>query len=215
MYSLDDHTHSDVIKEIFSTRVLSLLGNVKLDYIISKIRISSLQNILEIGTFAGGTAYILAKNFPNKKIYTIDVNKFDEYFKQLDHYPKILGHVKNLYPEIEINEDSIVKIQNIYKSLCSNTHFLQGDVSIVDFNDIDCVIIDGDHSPDALLKDLNYTYNNMKQGLIFVDDCVYPYIAKTCKEFCRRHNLDYEFSVYCSYNNNPFKGFDICLIKKN
>lgn len=212
MYTFQQPLCQDQIKKFLIEKPLSLLNGDKLNFIIFMIKQQGLTNILEVGTFAGGTAYLLAKEFNNSQITTIDLNNFEEYFQQYDHRDKILKSLQQQYPEINIQEDSIVCIQEIYKSLSPNAEFLTGDVTSVNVSNCDAIIIDGDHNINGLQSDLDYCYTNMTSGLIFVDDCVHAHIKKTCVDFCVRNNIEYSFEVHCDYGTTS--GKDLCVITK-
>jgi hypothetical protein len=213
MYSFNDLYAQDLIKEIFIKKPLSFLNGDKLNFIIFMIKQYGLQNILEVGTFAGGTTYLLSKEFPDSQITTIDLNNFEEYFQQYDHRDKILTSIQQGYPEINMQVDSVVRVQTIYKSLSPNAKFLTGDLKSVDIANYDAIIVDGDHTEHGLLADLNYCYANMKPGLIFVDDCAIAHIKQTCEDFCSCNNIEYKFEVYCNYG--ALSGLDLCIIRKH
>jgi len=212
MYYFEDSNCQDRIKNFFIDKPLSFLNGDKLNYIIFMIHQHGLQNILEVGTFAGGTTYLLAREFPNSQITTIDLNNFEEYFQKWDH-ARILTSIQQGYPEVNMQIDSVVRVQNIYKSLSPNARFLTGDLKSVDISNCDAIIIDGDHSTKGLLSDLNYCYTNMKPGMIFVDDCVHKHIKQGCEDFCSRNNIEYKFEVHCDYGT--ISGLDLCVIRKH
>lgn len=211
MYYFEQDHCQDKIKDILINRPLSLLAGDKLNFIIFMIKKYRLTNILEVGTFAGGTSYLLSKELPDSQITTIDLNNFEEYFKQPGH-DKILKSIKEGYYDLDIDSTSIRKIQKIYKSMSSNVRYLTGNLTSIDISNFDAVIIDGDHTIEGLISDLNYSFKNMKSGLIFVDDCVHAHIKQCCEEFCKANNIEYEFSVHCSYGE--ISGTDLCVIKK-
>lgn len=207
--NFDDDFYQQEIKEILKTRPLSLLAGDKLNRIIDVIKQYNCKNILEIGTFGGGTAYLLSKELPDCNVTTIDINQFEEYFKnsQNDH---VFKSIKGWYPDIEIKTDSILKVQKIYQELDPSIVFIVGNLYDLKIKRYDFVIIDGDHSPYELIKNLNFIFYNIKKGIIVVDDCVYPHIQKICKKFCR--GKQYWFDVYKDYGN--VKGNDLCFILK-
>ena len=213
MYYFEDPYCQDRIRKFLIDKPLSFLNGDKLNFIIFMIKQHGLTNILEVGTFAGGTTYLLAKEFPDSQITTIDLNNFEEYFQQYDHRDKILTSIQQGYPEIDMQVDSVGRIQNIYKSLSPNARFLTGDLKSVDVSNYDAIIIDGDHTEQGLLSDLNYCYTNMKSGLIFVDDCVHDHIKQGCEDFCFRNNIEYTFEVHCDYGT--ISGLDLCVIRKH
>jgi hypothetical protein len=213
MYYFEQPDCQDRIRKFLIDKPLSFLNGDKLNFIIFMIKKYGLHNILEVGTFAGGTTYLLSKEFPNSQITTIDINEFEEYFQQYDH-ERILKSIQQDYPEIDMQVDSVVRIQNIYKSLSPNAKFLTGDLKSVDVSKCDAIIIDGDHTEQGLLSDLTYCYTNMKPGLIFVDDCVHEHIKRACENFCSQNSIECKFEVYCSYNDT-YAGLDLCVIRKH
>ena len=212
MYYFEQPYCQDQIRKFLIDKPLSFLNGDKLSFIIFMIKKHGLQNIFEVGTFAGGTTYLLSKEFPNSQITTIDLNNFEEYFQQYDHRDKILTSIQQGYPEIDMQVDSVVRIQNIYKSLSPNAIFLTGDLKSIDISNCDAIIIDGDHSTHGLLSDLEYCYTNMKPGLIFVDDCLVPHIKQACEDFCSRNKIECAFEVHCDYGT--ISGNDLCVIEK-
>ena len=211
MYYFEQSYCQDLIKKILIDKPLSFLNGDKLNFIIFMIKQNRLINILEVGTFAGGTTYLLSKEFPNSQITTIDLNNFEEYFQQYGQ-ETILTAIQQGYPAIDMQVDSVVRVQEIYKSLSPNARFLIGDLESVNISSCDAVIIDGDHTEHGLLSDLEYCYTNMKPGLIFVDDCVHPHIKQACENFCSRSNIEYSFEVFCDYGT--ISGKDLCVIEK-
>lgn len=211
MYYFEQLDCQDRIRKFLIDKPLSFLNGDKLSFIIFMIKKHGLQNILEVGTFAGGTTYLLSKEFPDSQITTIDLNNFEEYFQQWDHN-RILRSIQQGYPEINMQIDSVIRVQEIYKSLSPNARFLTGDLKLIDVSNCDAVIIDGDHTEQGLLSDLDYCYTNMNPGLIFVDDCAVPHIKQACEDFCSRNNIEYSFEVYCDFGTTS--GLDLCIIEK-
>ena len=211
MYYFEQPYCQDLIKKILIDKPLSFLNGDKLNFIIFMIKQHGLINIFEVGTFAGGTTYLLSKEFPNSQITTIDLNNFEEYFQQYGQ-EWILTSIQQGYPEINMQVDSVVRIQEIYKSLSPNARFITGDVKSVDISNVDAIIIDGDHTEHGLLSDLEYCYATMKSGFIFVDDCVHTHIKRACEEFCLHNNIEYSFEVFCDHGT--LSGKDLCVIEK-
>jgi hypothetical protein len=215
MYEFDNELDKPFIEEILIERPLYLLGGYKLKCIIDTINKYNLNNILEVGTFAGGTSYILAKQFPYKTITTADINNFEVYFTQLDH-DKHLAMIQGWYPNINIQPNSIVKIQQIYKNNCENMTLFEGNWHTMDVSTFDAILIDGDHSITALLADLTHAHTNMKKpGIIIVDDCVYPHIRQYTQEYCISNNLSFSFecpATYTKHNGDTIQGDDMCII---
>jgi predicted O-methyltransferase YrrM len=218
MYEFDNELDKPFIEEILINRPLSLMGDFKVKYITDIINKHNLNNILEVGTFAGGTTYLLAKQFPNKSITTVDLNNFEVYFTKFDH-DKHLEMIQRWYPDITIQPNSIVKIQQLYKNNCENIILFEGNWHTTDISTFDAIFIDGDHSIDALTADLTYAYANMKKpGIIIVDDCVFSYIRLYTQEFCISNSLPFSFechATYTQFNGDIIQGDDLCIITVN
>jgi hypothetical protein len=215
MYYFNQPHCQDLIKEIFVQTPFSRLAGPKLNFIIAMIKQHDLTDILEIGTYAGGTAYLLAKEFPHSQITTVDLNNFEEYFQELDGAKFLRSH-QTRYPQVDMQAHSMVHIQKIYKDLSPNCRWLTGDVTSIDVTNCDAVIVDGDHTITGMLSDLNHCWTNMRPGLVFVDDCVYPGIRRVCEEFCSRHGIEHTFEVHSDYQHlGSYVGMDLCVMRKS
>lgn len=188
MLYFENEFDKEKIKEIFVKKPLSYLNGLKLEKIFGLIKHYNCQNIIEIGTFAGGTSYLLQQKFPERSVTTIDTNMFEAYFTYRDHY-KILNSVKESYPTVNIENDSILKIQKIYKEIEPKINFLQGNFLKLDIKNYDFFIVDDDHNTNHLFNNLEYIYNNSK-GIVVVDDCVYPGIKNACVKFCWKYKIE-------------------------
>jgi hypothetical protein len=215
MYYFENENDREFIISTFIKKPCSLMHSEKTDRIIESIKKFNCQNILEIGTFAGGTAYLLKKNLNDRSVTTIDINRFDQFFNMYDHR-KILKSLKNGYPEIHIDKNSILKIQKIYKDLEPEITFLEGTINDVDIEKYDFFIVDDDHRADVLYSNLESIYQKMEKGIIVVDDCVHEHIKNTCISFCEKNNIqekDYYFDTFMDYGT--IKGYDLFFIIKN
>jgi hypothetical protein len=161
----------------------------KLNIIIKAIEENQLTQVLEIGTFAGGTTYLLAKAFPNISITTVDPNNFEKYFTEQGHIDNLI-YLQSVYPELQLEPASFRHIQKLYKKECNNLTLITDIVDNIDISQMDCIIVDGDHDSEVLKTDLAYCYANMKPGIIFVDDCMYQSIGECSKKFAKEHDLD-------------------------
>jgi hypothetical protein len=211
MYRVDDASVEKEVIEILTSRPMSLMPINKLTPIIKAINDFKLTQILEIGTFAGGTTYILAKAFPNNSITTVDPSNFEEYFEMQGH-PDHLMHLQSKYPELTLEPASFRHIQKLYKKQCGNITLITDVVHNVDISQMDCIIVDGSHKDDILKTDLEYCYANMKPGIIFIDDCMYQQINECANEFAKEHNLEL---VYFDIEHNGEWKTDLCAIITN
>jgi hypothetical protein len=213
MYRVDDASVEKEVIEILTSRPMSLLPMDKLQPIIEIIKEYQLEQILEIGTFAGGTAYLLATAFPNNSITTVDPSNFEEYFTKHEHQNH-LAYLQSKYPEFILEPASFRHIQKLYKKACNNITLLTDIVYNVDISQMDCIIVDGDHKTEVLKSDLEYCYANMKPGIIFVDDCMYKHISYVSKKFAKEHNLELVFFDQCVEHLGEWKT-DLCAIVTN
>jgi len=216
--SFDKESDLNKIKSICENKVCSLMWDEKVNLIISYIKKYKCKNLIEVGTFAGGTAYKLKKALPDVNVTTIDTNKFKE-FLSINHNYHILESVKSLYTEIDIDDSSILKIQKIYKELLPEINFIEGSALDLNVKQYDCVIIDDDHYVQTLNNHLNHFYTNMEKGIIIVDDCIFEHISDICINFCSSNNIpkqNYKFDCYINYNDIlPREGNDLFIIGKN
>ena len=211
MYRVDDSSVEKEVIEILTSRPLSLMPVNKLTHIIKAINDYKLTQVLEIGTFAGGTTYILAKALPSKSITTVDPSNFEEYFTNYEHLNHLMV-LQSRYPELTLEPASFRHIQKLYKKQCDNITLITDVVHNVDISQMSCIILDGSHKDEVLKTDLEYCYANMKPGIIFVDDCMYQQIKKGVNRFAKEHNLEL---VYFNIEHNGEWKPDLCAIMTN
>ena len=211
MYRVDDSSVEKEVMGILTSRPMSLIPMNKLTTIITAINDYKLTQVLEIGTFAGGTTYVLAKALPNNSITTVDPSNFEEYFTEQDH-PNHLIYLQSRYPELILEPASFRHIQKLYKKECDNITLITNVVHNVDISQMSCIIVDGSHKDYDLKNDLKYCYANMKPGIIFVDDCAYKLIAECANSFAKEHNLEL---VYFDIEHNGKWKTDLCAIITN
>ena len=211
MYRVDDSSVEKEVIEILTSRPLSLMPMNKLTHIIKAINDYKLTQVLEIGTFAGGTTYILAKALPSKSITTVDPSNFEEYFTKYDHLNHLMV-LRSRYPELTLEPASFRHIQKLYKKQCDNITLITDVVHNVDISQMSCIILDGSHKDEVLKTDLEYCYANMKPGIIFVDDCMYQQINECANRFAKEHNLEL---VYFNIEHNGEWKPDLCAIMTN
>ena len=136
--------------------------------------------VLETGFCTGRSAYSVLLNGKNiKKFMTIDIN-FDYNKFGRDMLSKFKNYYNNFY-YIEGNSSTIL-----------TQKFLDKEFE----NGIDWFTVDGDHSYEGCLTDLENVYNHInKNGIIIIDDyksgppngCHIPQVTKACDEFHLRH----------------------------
>jgi predicted O-methyltransferase YrrM len=155
--------------------------NIKMaDYaypIINKIIGLFPNNYLEIGIFSGQGIKELAREHKDKTLFAVDPFIEDGYTQQDSGYKT----QEKMTSKREETMENINGISNIsffeMKSKDFYDALLAGDFP-EDFN-IDCVFIDGDHSYQACLDDIELAVKLIgeKKGVIFVDDFDLPAIS--------------------------------------
>ena len=190
----------DKVKKVLLENPLSLMGEDKNAVLQRMVKKSRPKKILEIGTFAAGTAYRLAKANPHAEVVSIDVNDFESSFSKGDHSP-ILRMMQTKYGHLNIGVEDILKVQKIYESECDNLTLRQATVTDIDVSDFDFVLVDGDHSTEGCSLDLETIVQNNNKCNIVVDDCYLKQIHKLLEPFAKRNNMKLKF-VYTDIKKN-------------
>ena len=102
------------------SKPVTLMPGPKIDYLIKFIDRYKPKKILEVGSFAGGTAFTLAKKFPYSDIISIDNHHFILQIQNTDHV--LLKWVEELY-KVKLTFDIINKIHPIYERHANNLKF--------------------------------------------------------------------------------------------
>jgi predicted O-methyltransferase YrrM len=110
-------------------------------------------NILEIGSYAGGSAAAFVKYFPNINIFCFDINISN--FKYKSKNIHVFG--------IDINNEK--KINKVLESI-----FLQ-----YNFDKFDVIIDDGSHNLSDILNGLKFFFKRVKSnGIYIIEDFKHP-----------------------------------------
>ena len=190
----------DKVKKVLLENPLSLMGEDKNAVLQRMVKKSRAKKILEIGTFAAGTAYRLAKANPHAEVVSIDVNDFESMFSNGNNSP-ILKMMQTKYGCISFGVEDILKVQKIYEKECENLTLQQATVTDIDVSDFDFVLIDGDHSTQGCALDLETIVQNNNKCNIVVDDCYFTQIYKLLEPFAKRNNMKLKF-VYTDIKKN-------------
>lgn len=182
---------------------LYMLGGYKAATIIDIIETNTVSDFLEIGTWVGGSTYALSRLYPNMRIDTIDINNFQEMYDKNAELVKILEN----WLDQSIDPETLKNIQYTYRKNSSNVVFHNASEFKWGEKVYDVILIDGDHSVEALEADLKNSFNNIRhKGVIIVDDIAYTEIRKTVLAFCRKNRQKWKFT-------SLEKGNDLALIK--
>ena len=110
-------------------------------------------NILEIGSYAGGSAAAFVKYFPNAKIFCFDINISN--FKYKSKNIHVFG--------IDMNNEK--KTNEILKSIFSKYNF----------EDFDLIIDDGSHNLSDILNGLKFYFKYVNSnGIYIIEDFKHP-----------------------------------------
>lgn len=126
---------------------------------------NQIKNILEIGTLDGNFTNFLSKKFPNSKIFTIDLNSDDPYFK----------NTYDRKDNVKLKEFLLRRNENLKNS---NIKFYEYDSFFIldKFNDIkfDIIWIDGDHFNPQVSFDIFSSYKLLNEnGYLCCDDIIF------------------------------------------
>jgi len=170
------------------------------------------NNFLEIGVFCGVTArntcdylskihgnnfnYIGVDYFGSEDLVTSTTDEIQPSFLQKH---KFSNPLKNFYYNIikRENINSLESITKLLKKYENNVKLIQGDTNIVlknlDLSSIDYVFLDGGHSYNTVLNDLNTLCKKIGKGkIILCDDYGDDYIVEVKKAivfFVKSNNL--------------------------
>ena len=164
--------YSDQLGDLRKKAIIKLLNNNKIlkkDFLM-----------LEIGAWAGSSTLLFADQLRkvNGKIITVDI--WDNYTEiEGSEYPK--NHNRQKMKEANINDKMYkIFIHNIKSSGYKNISFLRmkSEQAFKLFSDksFDLIYIDGDHSYEAVKKDIIFAKNKIKKdGIICGDDLEIEY----------------------------------------
>lgn len=150
-------------------------------------------NWLEIGVFKGQNPKFVLNSFDIDKIHLIDP------YIPLDYLPQYFGTKEMVNTSKEESESLLIK----HKDKCVwYQDFSENVVHKFDEESIDIIYIDGNHSYDAILRDLENYYDKIKKGgLIIGDDYNEPGVKKAIEEFAKKMNIVYQ--TITKYPNPP------------
>ena len=157
------------------------------DNLLSLVNEFNPKNVLEIGVFCGVTSRNICEllkknNGGNFKFYGLDLFGSNKISEVDEIEPKFLENQKFSNPLKTIfynyikkeNLNSKKSVENFLKKFSSNIELIQGDTIInldkVPINEIDFAFLDGGHSYETVISDLNKLYSNMKDNAKIVCD---------------------------------------------
>ena len=185
------------------------------------------KNVLEIGVFCGVTSRniceLLKTNFGNDfRYYGLDLfgstktSSVDEIEPKFLENQKFSNPLKTIYYNFikKENLNSKISVQNFLKKFSQNIELIKGDTRVtlekVPLSEIDFVFLDGGHSYDTVLSDLQKLYDNMKNNSrIVCDDFAgitkIESVEKAIKDFANNNKIKLE---------EKFKRFALLNVEK-
>ena len=172
------------------------------------------KNVLEIGVFCGVTSRniceLLKTNFGSDfRYYGLDLfgstktSSVDEIEPKFLENQKFSNPLKTIYYNFikKENLNSKISVQNFLKKFSQNIELIEGDTRVtlekVPLSEIDFVFLDGGHSYDTVLSDLQKLYDNMKNNSrIVCDDFAgitkIESVEKAIKDFANNNTIKLE-----------------------
>ncbi len=185
------------------------------------------KNVLEIGVFCGVTSRniceLLKTNFGSDfRYYGLDLfgstktSSVDEVEPKFLENQKFSNPLKTIYYNFikKENLNSKISVQNFLKKFSQNIELIEGDTRVtlekVPLSEIDFVFLDGGHSYDTVLSDLQKLYDNMKNNSkIVCDDFAgitkIESVEKAIKDFANNNKIKLE---------EKFKRFALLNVEK-
>ena len=185
------------------------------------------KNVLEIGVFCGVTSRniceLLKTNFGSDfRYYGLDLfgstktSSIDEIEPKFLENQKFSNPLKTIYYNFikKENLNSKISVQNFLKKFSQNIELIEGDTRVtlekVPLSEIDFVFLDGGHSYDTVLSDLQKLYDNMKNNSkIVCDDFAgitkIESVEKAIKDFANNNKIKLE---------EKFKRFALLNVEK-
>ena len=185
------------------------------------------KNVLEIGVFCGVTSRniceLLKTNFGSDfRYYGLDLfgstktSSVDEIEPKFLENQKFSNPLKTIYYNFikKENLNSKISVENFLKKFSQNIELIEGDtretLEKVPLSEIDFVFLDGGHSYDTVLSDLQKLYDNMKNNSkIVCDDFAgitkIESVEKAIKDFANNNKIKLE---------EKFKRFALLNVEK-
>ena len=185
------------------------------------------KNVLEIGVFCGVTSRniceLLKTNFGSDfRYYGLDLfgstktSSVDEIEPKFLENQKFSNPLKTIYYNFikKENLNSKISVENFLMKFSQNIELIEGDTRVtlekVPLSEIDFVFLDGGHSYDTVLSDLQKLYDNMKNNSrIVCDDFAgitkIESVEKAIKDFANNNKIKLE---------EKFKRFAVLNVEK-
>lgn len=143
-------------------------------------------NWIELGVFRGVNAKYVFENYDIKKMYLIDP------YVPLDYLQQYFGTEEIQNESKKIAKNNLIKYNEKCIWLEDFSENIHGEISN---ESADIIYIDGNHSFETVLSDLQLYYPKIKSGgLIIGDDYNEGGVAKAIEVFSKEKNISYNIS---------------------
>ena len=194
------------------------------DNLLSLVKEYKPKNVLEIGVFCGVTSRniceLLRTNYGSDfRYYGLDLfgstkkSSVDEIEPKFLENQKFSNPLKTIYYNYikKENLNSKISVQNFLKKFSQNIELIKGDTRVtlqkVPLSKIDFVFLDGGHSYDTVISDLQKLFDSMKNNSkIVCDDFAgitkIESVEKAIKDFANNNkiNLEEKFKRFALLN---------------
>lgn len=162
------------------------MGKLYLHNKITEV-ISKYDNIkwVEIGVRFGRNSKYVLNNYDISEIYLIDPYCELPYLTNIFNKKSVQEHKKTAKADLKPFEDKCVWLED----------FSQNVVDQFENESIDIIYIDGDHSYDAVIRDLELYYPKIKKGgLVIGDDYNEKDVKLAIEAFAKKMDIEYQTS---------------------
>jgi hypothetical protein len=167
------------------------------------IRENNFKKCVEVGIGYGLHAKEILDNTAVEQLYLVDPMCYyenDSFADTIMQYGGFEKHIKNVLTHLRPYENRYTWFR------CPSLDITNEQIPD---NSIDAIFIDGDHSYDAVSKDLPFWWNKLKiGGWLLGDDYASSHIGttKAIDEFAQKNNLELEF---LTKSNSSIRGYPI------
>lgn len=177
----------DSLKETFFKSPFSAIPIWVTNWMLEKIRtLPAGSVVVELGTYVGGTAQMIARANPTITIHSIDLNKYDGFEKH--HIFTDLQKRYNLY---DLKTSDLLEIQKLHTEDYPNIILHTGESTDLDINNIDVALVDDNKLEEGTLENLRYLWPRIKTGgFVFGDDFDSIFTYNAFVRFAKEKNIE-------------------------
>lgn len=177
----------DSLKEKFSKSPFSAIPIWVINWMLEKIRtLPAGSVVVELGTYVGGTAQMIARANPTITVHSIDLNNYVGFEQH-----RIFTDLQKRYDLYDLKTSDLLEIQKLHTEDYPNIILHTGESTDLDINNIDVAIIDDNKLEEGTLENLRYLWPRMKiGGFIFGDDFDSIFTYNAFVRFAKEKNIE-------------------------